>query len=122
MQRRPALYCGTGVDRNEPTDKGETAVLCFNADTGAVLWKTAAPFPVWSTPILKDGLLYVTSGNGDVFSDANEPDKPGSALSASTPTAAPKNGASRWATASLSRPPSMPIASISAAATATSTP
>jgi outer membrane protein assembly factor BamB len=74
------LFCGTGVDRNAVTDKGETAVFCLDAITGKRLWKTAAPFPVWSTPVLKDGLLYITSGNGDVYSDAAAPEKPGGAL------------------------------------------
>ena len=86
------LYCGTGVDRNEPTDKGEIAVFCFDTTNGRVLWKTAAPFPVWSTPILKDGLLYVTSGNGDVFTDVPAPDKPGGALQCLDPV----SGAEKW--------------------------
>jgi outer membrane protein assembly factor BamB len=74
------LYAGTGVDRNEKIDKGETAVFCFDATTGMVIWKTPAPYPVWSTPVLKDGRLYVTSGNGDVFTDVPPPDKPGGAI------------------------------------------
>lgn len=74
------LYCATGVDRVQKIDKGETAVFCLDATNGKFIWKTAAPFPVWSTPILKDGLLFVTSGNGDVYTDAPAPEVPGGAL------------------------------------------
>jgi outer membrane protein assembly factor BamB len=77
------LYCGSGVDRNKKgpdEDKGETASFCLDAATGKLIWKTAAPYPVWSTPVIKDGMVYVTSGNGDVFSDAPLPEKKGGAL------------------------------------------
>ncbi len=74
------LYCGTGIDRAQENDKGETAVLCFDANDGKLLWKAPAPFPVWSTPVIKDGRIYVTSGNGDVFLDATAPERKGGAL------------------------------------------
>jgi outer membrane protein assembly factor BamB len=67
------LYCGTGIDRNQKDDKGETAAFCFDADTGKLLWQIAVPYPVWSTPIVKDQLVFLTTGNGDVFEDAKEP-------------------------------------------------
>lgn len=71
------LYCGTGVDRNEKKDKGESATFCLDADTGKLVWKTAAPYPIWSTPLIRDGLIYVSSGNGDVYDDVPPPDVPG---------------------------------------------
>ena len=74
------LYCGTGVDRNQKDDKGETAAFCFDADTGKLLWKTPVPYPVWSTPVVKDGFVYITTGNGDVFDDAQPPDVPGGSI------------------------------------------
>jgi outer membrane protein assembly factor BamB len=74
------LYCATGVDRAAAGDKGETATFCLDADNGKLLWKTPAPFAVWSKPVVKDGLIHVTSGNGDVFDDAKPPEKPGGAL------------------------------------------
>lgn len=74
------LYCGTGVDRNEKKDKGESATFCLEADTGKLIWKTPAPYPIWSTPLIKDGLIYVSSGNGDVYDDVPPPDVPGGTL------------------------------------------
>jgi len=74
------LYCGSAEDRDQKGDKGETAVFCFNANNGDVIWKTPAPYPVWSTPVVKDGLVYVTSGNGDVLEDTKNPEGPGGAL------------------------------------------
>jgi outer membrane protein assembly factor BamB len=67
------VYCGTGIDRLQKGDKGETAAFCLDADTGKLLWKTPAPFPIWSNPVVTDSLVYITSGNGDVFEDAKEP-------------------------------------------------
>jgi outer membrane protein assembly factor BamB len=74
------LYCATGVDRNEPTDKGETAAFCLDAATGKLIWKTPAPYAVWSTPIVKGSVVYIASGNGDVTEDAKAPEVPGGAL------------------------------------------
>jgi outer membrane protein assembly factor BamB len=67
------VYCGTGIDRLQKGDKGETAVFCLDADTGKLVWKTPVPYPVWSTPVVKDSFVYVTSGNGDVFEDDKDP-------------------------------------------------
>jgi outer membrane protein assembly factor BamB len=67
------VYVGTGVDRLQKSDKGETAVFCLDATTGRQIWKTPMPLPVWSTPVLAEGDLFVTVGNGDVFDDAPEP-------------------------------------------------
>jgi outer membrane protein assembly factor BamB len=74
------LYCGSGVDRNQAKDKGETAVFCLDAETGKLIWKVPSPYPIWSTPVLKDGDLFVSTGNGDVFADAEPPDVPGGTL------------------------------------------
>jgi len=74
------LYCASGVDRNQAKDKGETTVFCIDAANGKQLWKAPAPYPVWSKPIVKDGFAYISTGNGDVFDDAQPPDVPGGAL------------------------------------------
>jgi outer membrane protein assembly factor BamB len=74
------LYCATGVDREQTVDKGETAVFCLDATNGNEIWRTPAPYAAWSTPILKDGKIFITSGNGDVESDAKAPEIPGGAI------------------------------------------
>jgi outer membrane protein assembly factor BamB len=74
------LYCGTGVDRNQTADKGETAALCLDAATGKLIWKSAVRYPVWSTPVVKDDCVYLATGNGDVFEDAQPPEVPGGSL------------------------------------------
>jgi outer membrane protein assembly factor BamB len=78
--RGDRLYCGTGIDREAKGDKGETAIFCLEVSTGKLIWKTPAPYPVWSTPVIKDGRIYVTSGNGDVLEDVALPETPGGAL------------------------------------------
>jgi outer membrane protein assembly factor BamB len=74
------LYCATGVDRETTIDKCESAVFCLDASTGEEIWRTPAPYAVWSTPILKDGKLFITSGNGDVYENAKAPEIPGGAI------------------------------------------
>ena len=63
------VYCGSGVDRNQKDDKGETAVFCFDRHSGKLLWKAPSPYPIWSTPIVKDGIVFVGTGNGDILDD-----------------------------------------------------
>jgi outer membrane protein assembly factor BamB len=67
------VYCGTGIDRNEKKDPGETAIFCLDASTGKRLWHVPTTLPCWGAPVIQDGLVYVTLGNGDVFSDAESP-------------------------------------------------
>jgi outer membrane protein assembly factor BamB len=63
------VFVGTGVDRNQKDDKGETAVLCLDAAKGILLWKLPVDLPVWSEPVIADGQLFVALGNGDLVSD-----------------------------------------------------
>jgi outer membrane protein assembly factor BamB len=74
------VYVGTGVDRNHPEDPGETAVFCFDADTGKLWWKEGVDLPAWAAPVLEGDRLFVTLGNGDVFSDATNAPPAGAAL------------------------------------------
>jgi outer membrane protein assembly factor BamB len=67
------VFVGTGVDRNEKTDKGETAFFCLDAETGKQIWKTPMPLPVWAAPLIKRDRVFVAVGNGDVFSDDEKP-------------------------------------------------
>jgi outer membrane protein assembly factor BamB len=67
------VYVGTGVDRDQADDQGETALFCLDAATGQQIWKIPMPHPVWTTPVLNHGQLFLAIGNGDVFTDAPEP-------------------------------------------------
>jgi outer membrane protein assembly factor BamB len=64
------LYAGSAVDRNQPADRGETAIFCLDATTGKVQWKHAVPLPAWAGPVVQGGHAYYALGNGDVVSDA----------------------------------------------------
>jgi outer membrane protein assembly factor BamB len=67
------VYAGTGVDRLQKGDPGETLFVCLDADSGAEVWKIPMPLPVWAAPAIFDNRLYVAVGNGDVFSSADAP-------------------------------------------------
>lgn len=67
------VYVGTGVDRLQKDDKGETAFFCLDAATGTQVWKLPMPHPVWAAPVVHQGKLFVAVGNGDVFNDADNP-------------------------------------------------
>jgi outer membrane protein assembly factor BamB len=67
------IYVGTGVDRLHKDDPGETAVFCLDAVTGKQVWNVPMPLPVWGAPVMSTAKLFVTVGNGDVFSDAERP-------------------------------------------------
>ncbi len=68
------LYVGSGVDRNrKDSDMGETAVLCLDADTGTLLWKTPVDLPSWATPVVESDHLYCGISNGDIFTDDPRP-------------------------------------------------
>jgi outer membrane protein assembly factor BamB len=83
----PHVFAGTGVDRLQEDDKGETALFCLDAETGKQVWKTPMPEAVWAAPIVKRDRVIVAVGNGDVFRD-DEKKPAGSviALDASTGT------------------------------------
>lgn len=74
------VFVGTGVDRNRPADPGEMAVFCLDAANGGMLWKRGVDLPAWAAPVLEGERLYVTLGNGDVFSDAADAAPAGAAL------------------------------------------
>lgn len=67
------VFAGTGVDRLQKDDPGETAFFCLDAKTGKELWKIPMPQPVWAAPVMHGGKLFAAAGNGDVFSDAPAP-------------------------------------------------
>ena len=65
----PHVFAGTGVDRLQEDDKGETAFFCLDAETGKQVWKTPMPEAVWAAPVVKRDRVIVAVGNGDVFKD-----------------------------------------------------
>lgn len=65
------VFTGTGVDRNQLVDKGETAILALDARTGKLIWQVPAPLPCWGMPVVEGDRLYVTLGNGDILADAD---------------------------------------------------
>jgi outer membrane protein assembly factor BamB len=69
------LYAGSAVDRNQTKDKGETAIFCLDADTGALVWKKPVTLPAWAGPVLSDGHAFFALGNGDLIDDADAEDK-----------------------------------------------
>ncbi len=73
------VYAGSAVDRNQKDDRGETAIFCLDADTGAIHWKHPVPLPAWAGPVVSDGRVYYALGNGDVIADA-ENEKPAGVL------------------------------------------
>lgn len=64
------VYVGTGVDREQKEDKGETAIFCLDADSGELIWKIPTDLPAWGAPVVVDDRLYYGIGNGDVVTDA----------------------------------------------------
>ncbi|MBN1675879.1 MAG: PQQ-binding-like beta-propeller repeat protein [Kiritimatiellae bacterium] len=58
------LYMGLG--------QGAKAVVCLEADTGAELWRIATPYPVFGSPAVVDGVLYVGMGTGNFVQDADK--------------------------------------------------
>jgi outer membrane protein assembly factor BamB len=51
---------------------GGNAVLCADAATGAILWKTSVPFPAFGSPTIDADRVLIGLGNGNfVFSDPN---------------------------------------------------
>lgn len=67
------VYVGTGIDRNLKGDQGETALLCLDAGSGKLLWKFPVQYPSWGAPIVEGDLIYLGVGNGDIFTDADNP-------------------------------------------------
>jgi len=56
------VYVGLGM--------GGKAVCCFDADTGKEIWKTDAPYPVFTPPTVYKGMVIVGMGNGNFIETA----------------------------------------------------
>ena len=56
------LYFGLGIDGN--------AVVCVSTDDGKEIWRQKTPYPVFGSPTLGDGKLFVGMGNGDMVNEA----------------------------------------------------
>ncbi len=42
-------------------------IYCFDAETGALLWRHTAKHPVWSSPLIADGKVYIGLHDGGVM-------------------------------------------------------
>lgn len=58
------VYMGLGFHGN--------AVVCLDAKTGEELWKTPTPYPVFGSPSVINGRLYVGMGNGNFVKTAEQ--------------------------------------------------
>ena len=50
--------------------EGGHAVVCVEAATGKELWRTEAPYPVFGSPAIADGKVFVGMGNGNMIESA----------------------------------------------------
>ncbi len=48
------------------------AVVCVDAETGRLLWRRDAPYPVFGSPAIADGLVFVGMGTGDMVNTAEQ--------------------------------------------------
>jgi outer membrane protein assembly factor BamB len=83
------VFAGSGVSRRIAA---EPAVFALAADTGRIRWRTPLNLPVWATPALADGVLYVGLGNGRLLENPRAPEKPRGAVVALDSI----NGNERW--------------------------
>ena len=51
------------------------SIYCFDADTGALLWRHAAKHPVWSSPLIADGKVYFGLHDGGMLVFAHSKEK-----------------------------------------------
>ena len=54
--------------------KGQNAqaIVCAEAKTGKEIWRIQAPYPVFGSPAIADGRLYVGMGHGDFINTAQQ--------------------------------------------------
>jgi outer membrane protein assembly factor BamB len=52
--------------------EGGNAVCAVKAESGELLWKLATPYPVFGSPTLVDGKLFVATGNGNYVQSATD--------------------------------------------------
>ena len=48
------------------------AVVCVDAETGKLIWRRDAPYPVFGSPAIADGTLFVGMGTGDMVNTAEQ--------------------------------------------------
>lgn len=61
----PRAIFGVGI--------GGNAVVCADARTGALLWKTAVPYPAFGPPSVVDGKVLIGLGNGNFIRSDPKP-------------------------------------------------
>ena len=61
----PRLFFGNGVEGQ--------AVVCVNAETGQLVWRTHTPYPAFSDPTVFDGKVLIGLSNGTFDKSAPQP-------------------------------------------------
>lgn len=58
------VYFGLGI--------GGNALVCVDANSGDLVWRIDTPYPVFSSPAISEGKLYVGMGHGDFVNTAEQ--------------------------------------------------
>jgi outer membrane protein assembly factor BamB len=66
------LYGGSGIS----VTQRRSEIFCLEMKTGTPLWRVVAPLPVWRSPSVAGGRVYVGAGNGRLSASEPPPGKP----------------------------------------------
>jgi outer membrane protein assembly factor BamB len=70
------VYVGSGLSRTYR----RTEVVCLDAASGAVVWRTPVELPAWGSPVADGDQVFVGLGNGRLNRSVEPPEVPAGAL------------------------------------------
>lgn len=70
------VYVGSGESRRYPRSEA----FCLAVADGSVVWRGAAPLPVWGSPVIEGGQVFFGLGNGRLDRSAAPPAQPAGGL------------------------------------------